>query len=630
MFGFGEFVVSPWIVVILAGVTLNLVVAGLASALSSAPGWRDQRMVVVIALGACVFSLADVHTCLAPIAPRLRQICAGLGLGAASVMLGGWTLYAARVRGMPLDAVDRALLLVNAAVGLAAAIPGAAFSVRVFERRVPPFGLELWDVMPTNAGEICFGVYGVSSLLLLARQIRDYRRGVPFAQYLALALGFSCLAALHDMLASSRVINSVYMAEIGFMATVFTLGLGFTRRFAASAVELQALTRTLEARVADRTHELELTHEALAKAERLGVVGQLAAGVAHEINNPASAILANLDFMRRELEGKALHPELDGAIEDAAASTRRIARIVRQLLDLSRVAAQGVRPDAAAELRPVIAASVETARVISSTPAEISVEAPEALTVHADRYLLEQVLTNLVVNAVQALQGKAGGHVSITATVAEDTVEIRIADNGVGMSEEVLRRVGEPFFSTKPVGQGTGLGLAVSLGLVKSMGGTLSFDSTPGEGTTATLTLHAIAESVRERSSSRLSTAQDQSLLLVDDDPVVLRSLARTLSPVYQVSAVLSVGEAQAEIRERNFDIILCDVMMPDGGAPALYAWLERERPTAAARTIFLTGGASSAGAREFLAQSRQPVLTKPFSIAQLIEMSHQLPPEPH
>ncbi len=628
MFGFDEYVVSPWIIVVLAGVTLNLVVAGLASGLSSAPGWRDQRMVVVIALGACAFSLADVHTCVEPLPARLRQVSAGLGLGAASVMLGGWTVYAARVRGRMLDAVDRTILFANVVAGVAASVPGLAFTDQVFAREVTPLSLRFWDVVPSTIGAACFAIYALSSLLLLFRQVRDYQRRVPYAEYLALALGFSCIAGLHDMLASSRIINSLYLAELGFMGTVFTLGLGFTRRFAASAVELEGLTRALEARVADRTHELELTHEALAKAERLGVVGQLAAGVAHEINNPASAILANLEFMRRELDAKPRDAEFDSAMDDAAASIRRITRIVRQLLDLSRAAAQGLRSDAAAELRPVVMAGVETARASSSIPADVSIDVPELLTVHADRYLLEQVLTNLVVNAFQALHAKGRGKVAISATLEGESVIVRVKDDGVGMTEDVRSRIGEPFFSTKPVGQGTGLGLAVSLGLVKSMGGSLTFESKPGEGTTAVLALRVMSEGMRDRSSSRLSTAQDRTLLLVDDDAVVLRSLVRTLSQVYQVTSAHSVGEAQACLRDRSYDIILCDVMMPDGGAPALYAWLQQERPSEAGRTIFLTGGASSVEAREFLARGEQPVLTKPFTVAQLVEITRQLATE--
>ncbi|HEV8245235.1 MAG TPA: ATP-binding protein, partial [Polyangiaceae bacterium] len=231
-------------------------------------------------------------------------------------------------------------------------------------------------------------------------------------------------------------------------------------------------------------------------------------------------------------------------------------------------------------------------------------------------------------NAFQALDPEREGRVTITAETQADRIIVRVRDDGVGMSDDVRRRLGEPFFSTKPVGQGTGLGLAVSFGLVKSMGGRLSFESQPGQGTTALLDLQALGESDRERSSSRLSTAQGQTLLLVDDDEVVLRSLVRTLSQVYEVTPARSIEEAELRLNEGDFDFVLCDVMMPDGGAPTLYAWLEREHPSQAQRTIFLTGGASSVTAREFLERGIQPVLSKPFTVAELVEITRRLTAE--
>ncbi|HVJ15689.1 MAG TPA: ATP-binding protein [Polyangiaceae bacterium] len=621
----GELLVNPWIFVISAAVTLNLVVAGLALGVCSAPGWRDQRGLVVVAVAASGFSLGDLHTCIYPLPIHVRQIFAGLGLSSAALMVGGWTVYAARVRGRGLDRLDRSLLGVLLVTGLLTAVPGAAFTDMVFSRIVGRTGLIFWDVAPSPLGSAAFAALLGALFLLLIRQIHDYRRGLTYARFHTVALSLCGMAGVHDVLVSLQVINSVYLAEVGFVAGVFTLGVGLSRRFLAAAAELEELTRSLEARVVERTRELEETHEALAKAERLGAVGQLAAGVAHEINNPASAIQANLDYLRRSLPAEAGDPELRSAMLDASASIKRITRIVRQLLDLSRAAVREVPPNAVARLSDVVAASVETARATSDASARIDVRVADGLGVHAERYLLEQVLTNLIVNGVQAAKPGQEAHVRVDASVVGEHTVVHVTDNGVGMSDELRQRIGEPFFSTKPVGLGTGLGLAVSFSLVKNMGGTLSFESELGAGTKATLTLLSASEAGGETSSIRINTGSMQRMLMVDDDAVVLRSFTRMLGPLFQVSTAETVAEAKSSIATQDYDVIVCDVMMPDGGAPVLFDWLTRERPELARVTIFLTGGASSQEARDFLAQSTRPVLTKPFSINELVKVAREV-----
>jgi signal transduction histidine kinase/CheY-like chemotaxis protein len=619
----GELLVNPWIFVISAAVTLNLVVAGLALGVSSAPGWRDQRGLFVIATASALFSLADMHTCIHPLPVAWRQASAGLTQSFATIMIAGWTVYAARVRGRQLDRVDRGLLFVLVLTGLVAAVPGVSFSANTFSRSVA--GMIFWDVVPRAVGHAAFLVLIACLIVLLRRTVRDYRSELPYARYHLVALLLCGLAGFHDVLISLRLLNTMYLAEVGFVAAVFTLALGLSRRFLAAAGELEALTKSLEARVAERTRELEQTHAALAKAERLGAVGQLAAGVAHEINNPASAIQANLDYLKRSWPERLDDPELRAAITDATASIRRITRIVRQLLDLSRTAVTEVPASAVARLGDVVAASVETARATCEASARIDVSVPEGLSVRAERYLLEQVLTNLIVNAVQAAKPGQMAEVRVEAVASGDLTRVQVSDRGVGMAEELLRRIGEPFFSTKPAGQGTGLGLAVSFSLVKNLNGSLAFDSAPDTGTKATLTLQSAPDSVSETSSIRVSTSGSQTLLLIDDDAVVLRSLARTLAPLFQVSTAQTIEEAKRLIALREYDLIVCDVMMPDGGAPVLFAWLTAERPEQARITIFLTGGASSQAARDFLARSTRPVLTKPFSISELVEIGRQL-----
>jgi signal transduction histidine kinase/ActR/RegA family two-component response regulator len=624
VFGLGHLLVSPWILVILAAVMLNLIVAGLALGVSSAPGWRDQRGLVFLALSCASYSFFDMHTCVAPLPEALRLAASSLVLASAACMIAAWLLYAAAVRGRPLDRLERLATAANLLAAFVALVPGAAWTHQVKPREVRFLGLKFWDLVPNQLGNLCLVVISLGLLVAGANQLRDVRRGLPYSKYMALAIGLCGAAGVHDMLVSNVVFTSVYLGELGFLAGMVTLAVGLSRRFMASASELEALTQRLEARVAERTRELEVTHEALAKAERLGAVGQLAAGVAHEINNPASAIAANLDYLSRSL-GRLSDPEAGAAMSDASASIRRITRIVRQLLDASRVAAQGMRPEATAPLAEVVKASVEAARATIVGEAKVELDV-QPLHVRAERYFLEQVITNLIANAAQSVPAGREPRISVRTEVALDGVSLEIEDNGAGMSEAVLRRIGEPFFSTKPVGQGTGLGLAVSFGLVKAMGGSLRFESEPGLGTKARLELRVAAVPNVDRTSSRIKTSPAATrVLLVDDDGIVLRSLARSLRSSFQVTAAESVREAEDHIERKTFDVIVCDVMMPDGGAIALYAWLEKHHPALLGRTIFLTGGASSSESREFLNARQQPVLKKPFALRELDDLVSEI-----
>jgi signal transduction histidine kinase/ActR/RegA family two-component response regulator len=623
LFGLGHLFVSPWILVILAAVMLNLIVAGLALGVSSAPGWRDQRGLVLLALSCASYSFFDMHTCVAPLPAALRLAASSLVLASAACMIAAWLVYAAAVRGRRLDRFERLATAANLLAALVALVPGAAWTHEVKVREVEFLGLAFWDLVPNQVGNSCLAVIALGLLVASVNQVRDVRRRLPYSKYMALAIGLCGAAGVHDMLVSNVVFTSVYLGELGFLAGMVTLAVGLSRRFMAAARELEALTQRLEARVAERTGELEVTHEALAKAERLGAVGQLAAGVAHEINNPASAIAANLDYLSRTLGGTS-DPEAEAAMSDASASIRRITRIVRQLLDVSRVAAQGMRPDATAPLAEVVKSSVEAARATIAVEAKVEIDV-QPLYVRAERYFLEQVLTNLIANAAQSVPPGREPRIGVRTEIVLNGVSIEIEDNGAGMSDAVLRRIGEPFFSTKPVGQGTGLGLALSFGLVKAMGGSLRFESAPGIGTKAKLELRVAEVPNVDRTSSRIKASPATRILLIDDDGVVLRSLARSLRTSFHVVPVESLREAETHIDRQAFDVIVCDVMMPDGGAIVLHAWLEKHHPDLLGRMIFLTGGASSTEAREFLNAKQKAVLKKPFTLRELDDLVSEI-----
>ena len=243
--------------------------------------------------------------------------------------------------------------------------------------------------------------------------------------------------------------------------------------------------------------------------------------------------------------------------------------------------------------------------------------------------MLLQVVANLVANAVQSISDHRGdGHVIIRATEAGDRVQLHVEDNGCGMEPDVLRRVFEPFFTTKPFGSGTGLGLAVSRGLVLSLGGDLRLESTPRQGTRATIELLQAdppKEEPRGRDARTAHPEPRRKVLVIDDEGAVLSSLRRVLEPRYGVALASGVDEALERLHAESFDFVLCDVMMPGGGGERLYRTLLGRSPTLARRVVFFTGGAVTEAARQFIHAQPQPVLSKPLDVEDLGRIAERM-----
>jgi len=236
---------------------------------------------------------------------------------------------------------------------------------------------------------------------------------------------------------------------------------------------------------------------------------------------------------------------------------------------------------------------------------------PERLpAVHADVMQIKQVLVNLFTNAIHAMRG--GGMLSVSGEAQGGMVGLRVQDTGVGIAPEALARVFDPFFSTKA--DGTGLGLSVSYAIVQAHGGDLTVRSTPGEGTTFTLQLPAVAGT---------PVSEPRTVLLVDDDPVVAATLGEMLTREgFGVQHAATGAAAFEALAQQTFDAIFLDVRLPDISGPDIYARLAAERPEQAQRVIFVTGGlwrADSRGLREQLPP--QPTLSKPCTAAQIREV---------
>jgi signal transduction histidine kinase/ActR/RegA family two-component response regulator len=617
----------PLIFVVLA-VCVGLGVSGLALVFSMAPGWREQRLLALIGGSGALFSVFDVVTYVPDVSMHLRVTLADLSLTAAAVHISVWTVYAARQRVRGLVMLDRVVLGALAAVGIAGLIPGLAYSMHEEVRFVKWLGVRYYDPAPSLWGDIAYVVFAVTLLATFARIVIDFRRGLPRARLSAWVLGVITVGAANDMLATSGLYGGPNLLGVSFALTLGLLGVSVTRRFVASASLLESLKVELESRVEERTQKLAEAQAALVRAERLGALGQLSAGVAHEINNPLSAILGNLQFLKRTLLRRQGFQEVSGAVDDSLVAIERIKRIVRRLLDASRAAAHGEPTSGACRVSLAVGNAVRVAESTRGPRTKLELDVPDELCAHGDRYTLEQVLTNLLVNAYQAVpESRESGRVRVSATKRGERVRITVSDDGEGMSDETRARLFEPFYTTKPLGKGTGLGLAVSAGLVQAMRGTLGFESTQGKGTEAQLSLLSAAEPSEEPASDTTLPPLRQRLLFVDDDDVVRRATQRTLSRAFDVVTANGVQQALDALNGEPIDIIVCDVMMPDGGGEALYTKLQHDRPKLAQRMLFLTGGVLATDAQKFLAHQPQPVLTKPLELVRLLQAVAELGP---
>ena len=385
--------------------------------------------------------------------------------------------------------------------------------------------------------------------------------------------------------------------------------------------ELRHHAQLLEDRVADRTQALRQanarleaeiqerrnTEAALLQAQKLQAVGQLAGGIAHDFNNVLQAVLGGVALIGRRAGDPAAVARLAGMVEEAA---QRGQSITRRLLAFSR------REELRADRLDVGALLVGLREVLAATlgaAIRVEVEAPAELApVFADRGQLETVLVNLATNARDAME--KGGRLSLTAepvTVTAgdpgglapgDYIRVTVGDTGAGMSAETLARAGEPFFTTKPVGRGTGLGLAMARSFAEGSGGRMTVDSAPGQGTCIALWLPAMAENsiavpLPPRAGPAAVPMRHARVLLVDDEPVVREVLASQLADAgYRVTE----AENGAAALDRLAEGLACDVLVSDlamEGIDGVTLIREARRARPGLPAILVTGYAGDAAA---------------------------------
>jgi len=359
--------------------------------------------------------------------------------------------------------------------------------------------------------------------------------------------------------------------------------------------------------------ELARQRESSYQREKLAALGSLLAGVSHELNNPLSVVVARAVLL--EEQG-------DSATQAAALKIRtaaeRCARIVRTFLAMARQQRPERGPVA---INEVVSAALDiTGYAITTSSIELELDlAPDVPAILADADQLHQVMLNLLINAQQSLQDHPGPrHIRVATRFDSVTDEILllVADTGPGIPSHLRARIFEPYFTTKPIGVGTGVGLAVSLGIVEAHGGTLTVDCPAEGGAVFTVTLPAtMPEPVRATAVARPQPDPSRrTVLIVDDEAEIRDALTEILAgDRHRVVTASSGREALERMAAGPYDAILTDIRMPDLDGRALYEEIEKRWPAQAGRVVFVTGDTLASALREFVSNSGRPVIEKPF-----------------
>lgn len=375
-------------------------------------------------------------------------------------------------------------------------------------------------------------------------------------------------------------------------------------------------------------------------ADRLATVGTLAVGVAHEVNNPLSWVMGNLGLLADEFDNQVRMREQPGHDPVAVAASRarvrellgraqegteRVRRIVR---DLGRFARSDDGERQAVDLHALLDSTLEIADVQIRHRARVTRDYKATGFVRGSEARLGQVFLNLLVNAGQAIEPGAPrqNRVAVeTHDLDDGRIEITVSDTGCGMTEAVRERIFEPFYTTKPAGEGTGIGLAISHSIVAAADGEILVESEPGEGTQFRVRLQRAdddvpsrpARVVREESDAHRSASPAARILVVDDEPLIREMVCDALAN-HQVTAVATGREALEQIVAHDWDLILCDMILPEVSGLDVYRELEQVRPDALTKLVFMTGGDFGGKPPRLPDGARVRRLEKPFSIKSL------------
>jgi len=613
--------------------------------LSRAPGWGALRWLALSGAAAATFSSLNTLLLLPAAPPEAVAFNYRTNIALSAVVAYAWLRFTERFTGRPKGRWDRwlgAALLVVAGLGLVPRLYESTPVVEVVKWPGIPYAVAPSTVFGDLAMLVCVAGFGTC----LVRLIRAARGGRPGAWPLAIGLAVFLGAGLNEALSYAGVLPTPFVADVALLVLSVIAGAVTGGQLGERAAILAARTDALDDEVRRRERALGQAREALVRSERLAALGHLAAGVGHEINNPLSSVLSNLRFVAERLPDDAPNAaDLHAAVRDADEGARRIERIVGDLRTFARpeIGATDGRIDiasAATSALRLVSHQTERHGITVAQHHEPGLAAPG----HAAE--LAQAISNLLTNALQALPGGDAGpdpspaRIEVRSFRDGDRAVIEVEDNGRGIPPDALPRIFEPYYTTKSVDEGIGLGLSICHGLVGGLGGTIDVRSAPGKGSVFRISLpryDGVAERLSGPARAPASSGADAPdperisgmalvrrgparVLVIDDDPLVARSLVRLLAD-QQVSIAANAGQAWGQLMSAELDLVLCDVVMPGTDGPGLYRRAVAARPSLARRFVFMTGGALDPSTRRFLQGTAVPCLDKPIAPEKLASL---------
>jgi signal transduction histidine kinase/ActR/RegA family two-component response regulator len=389
---------------------------------------------------------------------------------------------------------------------------------------------------------------------------------------------------------------------------------------AAAAINNADLVKNLQ----ESLDELRDTQAQLLQSEKLSAIGQLIAGITHEINNPLAAISGYAQLLKMSED---IDPQTRQDVTRIYEQAQRAARIVRNLLTFAREHRAMRRPT---DVNVLLQKSLELLAYqlrIEGISVELQL-APQCMGVMGDPYQLQQVFFNLIGNARDAMaEAHDGGRLTVKTESVGSTVRIQICDTGPGLSAEARKHLFEPFFTTKEVGKGTGLGLSICFGIISEHAGRIYLAETSEPGATFVVELpltSRLPDFDEDMPLEEMTFLANRLVLLVEDEEPIARVVQRVLTRDGHRSVVTRDGNEALSYLERArergapFDLIVSDIKMPNMDGAELYEHIQREYPEMADRVLFMTGDSVSPSTRAFLGDHGLPFLIKPFDLGEL------------
>jgi two-component system NtrC family sensor kinase len=390
--------------------------------------------------------------------------------------------------------------------------------------------------------------------------------------------------------------------------------------YAVTAVPISSTDSSTVVLLFDDQTERRRLQDQLIQSEKMSAIGQLIAGIAHDLNNPLASVVGFADYLT---EVPNVPPSLREPLTVIQEEAERASNIVKNLLSFARKQEHQRRPTA---LKPLLDATFLLLRnnlMAYRVEASLEIE-PDLPMPDIDANQIQQVFVNLINTAAQAIASTGRpGTVVVRARRWLDGVAVDVADDGPGMSEALAAQVFEPFFTTKPEGEGTGLGLSISQGIVREHGGRIMLSTEEDKGSIFTVQLPlATQPTVPVPDEDQRAPTRRLRVLVVDDEPHILHYMRATLEAWGHIPVVASDGaEALAVAEGDNFDLVISDLRMPRLSGREFYEELVRRRPELAARLVFSSGDTVRGDTLAFLESLDRPYLHKPFSLAELRDL---------